>query len=301
MPKTTITTELLREFAQKLTTERERFDKITQSMNVELFSKLLWDDPVAQKFKAQYEEGLAPVKKKLLPALDKYQLFLKELARRTEVYAEVNTSKANIGTFVTAGAATFGVIGGAAATTKYAATSKSGGTITNGFENCKFEPKEWMTWDEKRKVAELGKCKDAIINDLNITNKPQLKIEKIAVKPGIFTNGYYDPKTNEIVINQEILNRDPGFVAQTLGHEMRHAWQNTGENVPEIYKDNLKNYISVGDPVCKPIPPSHNPKVCTFEDYKNQPVEVDADKYGEMIKNLVYKPSNSGGIKNVLS
>ncbi|MDR2026475.1 MAG: hypothetical protein LBQ01_02825 [Prevotellaceae bacterium] len=72
MAQTKVTADLLSSFAQTLRSESSRFNEIKNSMDNELNS-FLWDDPVSAKFKAQYAEGLAPLKSKLLPAMDRYQ------------------------------------------------------------------------------------------------------------------------------------------------------------------------------------------------------------------------------------
>ena len=108
MAKTLLTVALLKAFAQKLKDETERFQSIKSTMDNQLKSGFLWDDPVAQRFRAQYEEGLQPIEKKLVPAMAKYYQYLNELVMHTEEYADesgnVNfESFAKIGTMVAAG------------------------------------------------------------------------------------------------------------------------------------------------------------------------------------------------------
>jgi len=75
MAQTKVTADLLREFAQSLRTESERFYNIKGSMDSQLHG-FWWDDPVAVRFKSRYTESLEPIEKKLLPAMDKYQQHL---------------------------------------------------------------------------------------------------------------------------------------------------------------------------------------------------------------------------------
>jgi len=75
MAQTKVTSELLRQFSRLLQEERERFMQIKNSMDQTL-NGFLWDDPVAHKFKAQYEDDLKPLNEKLLPAMERYGDYL---------------------------------------------------------------------------------------------------------------------------------------------------------------------------------------------------------------------------------
>ncbi len=75
MAQTKVTADLLNDFAQTLRNESERFQGIRTSMDSQL-NGFLWEDPVAQRFKQRYNEGFAPIEKKLLPAMDRYQQHL---------------------------------------------------------------------------------------------------------------------------------------------------------------------------------------------------------------------------------
>jgi hypothetical protein len=85
MAQTKVTADLLSSFAQTLRNESSRFNEIKNSMDNELNS-FLWDDPIAAKFKAQYAEGLEPLKSKLLPAMDQYQQHLDKEANIIREY-----------------------------------------------------------------------------------------------------------------------------------------------------------------------------------------------------------------------
>ena len=87
MVKTQLTIELLKQFAQLLTNKRESFEQVKGMMDNALRS-FLWNDPVARKFKDDYEKRLKPLKKKLLPAMERYEKYLYELADRTGLYSE---------------------------------------------------------------------------------------------------------------------------------------------------------------------------------------------------------------------
>jgi hypothetical protein len=87
MAQTTVSIELLRQFAQLLREECERFKQIKKAMDDALKS-FLWEDPVSRKFQTNYEEQLQPLNNKLLPAMVKYENYLKDLAGLSDVYAE---------------------------------------------------------------------------------------------------------------------------------------------------------------------------------------------------------------------
>lgn len=75
MAKTQVTIELLQRFELQIKNEADRFRNVRQSMDQSL-EGFLWDDPVAHRFKARYNEGLEPLNTKLLPALEQYQQYL---------------------------------------------------------------------------------------------------------------------------------------------------------------------------------------------------------------------------------
>lgn len=47
-----------------------------------------WNDPVGRNFVARYEEGMAPVKEKLLPMLEQYADYLEKLRTSVEEFSE---------------------------------------------------------------------------------------------------------------------------------------------------------------------------------------------------------------------
>jgi hypothetical protein len=86
MARTQLTAALLHEFESKIKNQSEQFHYIKRDMDSAL-NNFLWDDPVARRFKADYEEKLKPLQTKLLPALDTYQRFLYQSAEKAETYA----------------------------------------------------------------------------------------------------------------------------------------------------------------------------------------------------------------------
>jgi hypothetical protein len=85
--RTQLTAGLLRQFEQDLRNQANRFDTIERQMN-SLLNSILWNDPVAQRFKTRYAEQIEPLRSKLLPAMEKYQQYLKVSADKAEAYAQ---------------------------------------------------------------------------------------------------------------------------------------------------------------------------------------------------------------------
>jgi hypothetical protein len=86
--KTQVTAELLRNFEQQLKEQSNRLGSIENNMNKLLNGGFLFDDPVAQRFRAQYTERMEPLRTKLLPAMEKYQNFLRIAAEKAERYSQ---------------------------------------------------------------------------------------------------------------------------------------------------------------------------------------------------------------------
>jgi uncharacterized membrane-anchored protein YhcB (DUF1043 family) len=87
--KTEVTAQLLRNFERQLKEQASRFDSIERNMD-NLLNKggFLFDDPVAHRFRALYAEKMNPLRSKLLPAMDKYQNYLRVLAEKTEKFTQ---------------------------------------------------------------------------------------------------------------------------------------------------------------------------------------------------------------------
>lgn len=89
--------------------------------------------------------------------------------------------------------------------------------------------------------------------------------------------GAYNPETNTISLNEKLLYyEDPERLMKTILHESRHAYQQYAVDHPDrvtvpegtidLWRENMDNYI---------------PPELDFEEYVNQPIEVDADSYAE--------------------
>lgn len=83
MAQTVLTAEMLSQFEQNIGQQKSRLDQIEKEMNKLLNGGFLWDDPIAQGFRASYAQHFEPLRAKLFPAMERYQVFLKELHRKT--------------------------------------------------------------------------------------------------------------------------------------------------------------------------------------------------------------------------
>lgn len=93
------------------------------------------------------------------------------------------------------------------------------------------------------------------------------------------TCGGYNPVTNRIELNSKLLeNPDCKELLNTILHESRHAFQQkcidnpdsvtVKENIIEVWRDNMKNYIPPG---------------LDFEAYENQEIEKDANYFADSV------------------
>jgi hypothetical protein len=88
MARTQLTAQLLSQFEQQLREQADRFDGIEREMNNLLNGGFLWDDPIAQRFRATYAERMEPLRSKLLPAIEKYQQYLRVSAEKASTYSQ---------------------------------------------------------------------------------------------------------------------------------------------------------------------------------------------------------------------
>jgi hypothetical protein len=222
MAKTQLTTELLRQFAQLLTDKRESFEQIKETMDNALRS-FLWDDPVAHKFKADYEERMQPLKTKLLPAMVKYEDYLKKLSGLSDVYTENNSPSSMDFNTVAATA----VVGGATVVAGVVATgSYRGIDYSNAFREVDLSAKKWGSKTKQQKIDELQKLENNIAKIQNRT--------AATIKEKSYSNnkdmGDYDKANNTININKKLLEGDYDYdklkkVVNTTAHEGRHDCQ----------------------------------------------------------------------------
>ena len=125
----------------------------------------------------------------------------------------------------------------------------------------------------------MGRCE--IVSDFYESVKDTMGIDaelSFANKPENVCGGY-NPSTNSIELNAKYLeNPDCKELMNTILHESRHAFQQkcienpdsvtVKNNIIEVWKDNMKNYILPG---------------YDFEAYENQEIEKDANYFADSV------------------
>lgn len=167
-------------------------------------------------------------------------------------------------------------------------TELSPETIEAIFSECDFTVHNWEGLNDLGKMRELQGLEDNLANIEGrepvevIPEKPSFLEKFRSWITGGVTMGYYDPSTNKIYINSDLLKDPQGSKAlvDTIAHEGIHAYQNAcinGEashhNPVEVeqWRENFKNYLSAD--------------IYGYEMYRNQPVEVIAFDKGELVSN----------------
>lgn len=79
---------LISEFEKNLRTESEKFRSIEKEMDNLLNHAILWNDPIAQRFRARYVACMNPLHTKLLPAMENYQNFLRKVGEKIRIASQ---------------------------------------------------------------------------------------------------------------------------------------------------------------------------------------------------------------------
>jgi hypothetical protein len=223
MARTQISTDLLRQFAQLLGNERANFEQIKSSMDTALQS-FLWDDPVAIKFKNDYQEQLKPLKAKLLPAMIKYEDYLKSLSGLGDVYTENSSPSLSASKIAAAGAGVVGVAG-------VGAMLYRGKDYSKVFKGVDLSAKHWIDKTQQQKLDELQKLEN---NIAKVQNRSAATVKAISFdNPN--TMGTYN--ANTLYINEKLLEGNDydklKDVVKTVAHEGRHDCQYEASMIPE--------------------------------------------------------------------
>ncbi|MCI9169098.1 MAG: SprT family zinc-dependent metalloprotease [Dorea sp.] len=114
---------------------------------------------------------------------------------------------------------------------------------------------------------------------LDISKMPKVDIRQM---PESYY-GAYKEKENIIDINSRLLD-NPKELANTIAHEMRHAYQyeraKMGEtHLDKLYGLNFENYI-------RPVKDENGNWICVNE-YKNQLIEAEAEAFAEKIADMM--------------
>lgn len=140
-----------------------------------------------------------------------------------------------------------------------------------------FKNDSWVISSEEVRKNSIKNLADSVTSDLQLTNPPSIKY--YYREPGkSISYGFYRSEDNSININTYTLD-DARETADTVAHELRHAWQRERAANPQteqdrVFANNLRpgNYIRYEDDPLR---------------YRNQPVERDARQYATSIVNRI--------------
>jgi len=133
-----------------------------------------------------------------------------------------------------------------------------------------FQGDKWGDLSLEEQKQSMTDLADYVATDTGNKNPPEIVFSG-DMPDG--TYGGYNPNTNTIEINQNMLD-DSNEAADTITHEMWHAYQEQAANDPnnpraQEYQEGFDNYIS----------PEYD-----FEGYENQMVEAEAREYAQGFK-----------------
>ena len=138
-----------------------------------------------------------------------------------------------------------------------------------------FEPEKWEPMSEAERVSAMKEFLKVVGEKLGLIELPELEFSDF--QDGIL--GDYSLEKNLISISSSIAN-NPTEIANTLSHELRHAFQHYRAEMLEtwedaIYRVNFENYIT---PVELPAG-----GWLFVIDYMDQYVEADARAFANLI------------------
>lgn len=143
--------------------------------------------------------------------------------------------------------------------------------VKDSLEN--FNQERWERMSPEEQKEAITELRDCVATDLELDNKPEVKFYDV---PDSTDFGGYSAKENAIYINEYNMG-DARETADTIAHESRHCWQHERAENPQTeqdyeFKENFEDYVSPSD---------------DYQEYKNQPVEVDAKQYAtEVCQNI---------------
>lgn len=143
--------------------------------------------------------------------------------------------------------------------------------VKDSLEN--FNQERWERMSPEEQKEAITELRDCVATDLELDNKPEVKFYDV---PDSTDFGGYSAKENAIYINEYNMG-EARETADTIAHESRHCWQHERAENPQTeqdyeFKENFEDYVSPSD---------------DYQEYKNQPVEVDAKQYAtEVCQNI---------------
>jgi len=136
-----------------------------------------------------------------------------------------------------------------------------------------FTENNWNNLDLDGQKEQISGLFEYVNNVLDLENPPRIEYYN-TVEDGDY--GGYNPATNTLSINEYMLH-DSKEAADTVAHELWHAYQHERASNPHTKKDfqyqfNFDNYISPGD---------------DFDGYQNQLVEAEARAFADQFKGMI--------------
>jgi len=137
------------------------------------------------------------------------------------------------------------------------------------WEHASIEQRKQILQDYMNEVIRIYGLQDV---DSTIYWDPNATYE-----PSLITWGYYSPDSHRVTLNENVLSGQYGNwnsydLIETIGHELRHAYQHEAVAHPDrftvsqgtldAWSNNINNYL--------------DSDTYGFEAYRNQPIEVDA-------------------------
>lgn len=142
-----------------------------------------------------------------------------------------------------------------------------------------FKNDSWATMSEEARKKSINNLANGVIDDLQLTNPPKIVFfYKEPDENGRLLYGGYNHGDNIMRINTYALD-DGRETADTVAHELRHAWQHERAANPQTDEDRaFANNFRPGNYIRSQI---------DYMGYLRQPVERDARQYAESIVNRI--------------
>lgn len=142
-----------------------------------------------------------------------------------------------------------------------------------------FDESRWEGLGKEDKKAVTLVFTGYLTAKLDIREMPEVIYKKM---PESFYGGY-DYESNTMIINDKLLD-NPNELADTIAHEMRHAYQHERAKIGETYQDalyeyNFENYVSAERDM--------DGNWLYINEYEDQLVEVEAREFAERITDVM--------------
>lgn len=141
-----------------------------------------------------------------------------------------------------------------------------------------FKNSSWINKSEAERKKSIADLANSVTSDLQLTNAPSIGYYYREPEGRRVSYGFYRAQDNTININTYTLD-DARETADTVAHELRHAWQRERASNPQTDEDRaFANNFSPGNYISPQI---------DYMGYRDQPVERDARQYASSIINRI--------------